>query len=47
MSNNYQLSIIHYPLKSSIVSSVVAFVCNLILAYLAYAVCRVVYVCEN
>ena len=28
-------------------SSVVAFVCNLILAYLAYAVCRVVYVCEN
>ena len=34
-------------INKTIVSSAVAFVCNLILAYLAYAACRVVYVCEN
>jgi len=34
-------------IKRTMISSVLAFVLNIILVYIVYAVCRVVYVCEN
>jgi len=34
-------------LRKSIISSPLAFICNLILVYIAYAVCRVAYLMEN
>ncbi|MBO7601853.1 MAG: LTA synthase family protein, partial [Bacteroidaceae bacterium] len=35
------------PIKRTAISSVLAFVLNIILVYVVYALCRVVYVCEN
>lgn len=37
----------HIMIKASVVSTVLAMLCNLFLAYVAYAVCRIAFVTEN